>query len=75
MNFKFLKNPKILFPFFMAMIMAFIMSGVLVYINLGFIDHFFAVWMHSYLIAFCVALPTVYAVVPLVGKIVKKICG
>ena len=70
-----IRNPKILFPFFMALIMACVMSGVLVLINLGFVENFFFIWMRSYLIAFCVALPTVYAVVPIVQKIVKAICS
>jgi hypothetical protein len=35
---KFIQNPRLLFPFFMALIMAFIMSGVLIFINLGFLE-------------------------------------
>ena len=37
---KFIQNPCILFPFFMALIMAFIMSGVLIFINLGLVNNF-----------------------------------
>lgn len=70
---KFLKNPKILFPFFMAAIMALIMSGTLILINLGFVENFFFIWMRSFLLAFIIAFPTAISVVPVVQKIVKKI--
>ncbi len=71
--YKFLKNPKILFPFFMALIMASIMSGVLILINIGFVEKFFSIWLRSFLIAFTIAFPTVllYQIPSL--KVLKKI--
>lgn len=71
---KIFKTPRVLFPFFMALFMAFIMSGVLTFINLGPIANFLFIWMRSFLIAFCVAFPTAFFVAPQVQKIVKKIC-
>ncbi len=59
----------------MALIMAFIMSGVLIIINVGFVENFFFIWLKSYIIAFIVAFPTVFVVAPIVQKIVKKICS
>jgi hypothetical protein len=71
---KIIKNPRLLFPFFMASIMAFLMSGLMILINVGFVDHFFFVWMRSFAIAFCAAFPTAFFVAPMVQKLVKKIC-
>lgn len=70
---KFIQNPRILFPFFMALTMAFIMSGVLIFINLGLVNNFIFIWMKSFIIAFTVAFPTAFFITPIVQKIVKKV--
>lgn len=70
---KFIQNPRILFPFFMALNMAFIMSGVLIFINLGLVNNFIFIWMKSFVIAFTVAFPTAFFITPIVQKIVKKV--
>jgi hypothetical protein len=70
---KFIQNPRLLFPFFMALTMAFIMSGVLIFINLGLVNNFIFVWMKSFIIAFTVAFPTAFFITPIVQKIVKKV--
>ncbi|MDX2083708.1 MAG: DUF2798 domain-containing protein [Rickettsiales bacterium] len=69
-----IRNPRLLFPFFMALIMAFVMSGFMTLINRGLIENFFFVWMHLFIYAFFVAFPTAYFVAPQVQKLVKKIC-
>ena len=70
---KFIQNPRLLFPFFMALTMAFIMSGVLIFINLGLVNNFIFIWMKSFIIAFAVAFPTAFFITPIVQKIVKKV--
>jgi hypothetical protein len=70
---KFIQNPRLLFPFFMALTMAFIMSGVLIFINLGLVNNFIFIWMKSFFIAFTVAFPTAFFITPIVQKIVKKV--
>ena len=70
---KFIQNPRILFPFFMALTMALIMSGVLIFINLGLVNNFIFIWMKSFIIAFAVAFPTAFFITPIVQKIVKKV--
>lgn len=70
---KFIQNPRLLFPFFMALTMAFIMSGVLIFINLGLVDKFIFIWIKSFIIAFTVAFPTAFFITPIVQKIVKKV--
>ena len=70
---KFIQNPRLLFPFFMALTMAFIMSGVLIFINLGLVNNFIYIWIKSFIIAFTVAFPTAFFITPIVQKIVKKV--
>ena len=70
---KFIQNPRLLFPFFMALTMAFIMSGVLIFINFGLVENFIFIWMRSFIIAFTVAFPTAFFITPIVQKIVKKV--
>jgi hypothetical protein len=70
---KFIQNPRLLFPFFMALTMAFIMSGVLIFINLGLVNNFIFIWTKSFIIAFTVAFPTAFFITPIVQKIVKKV--
>ncbi len=71
---KIFKNPRVLFPFFMALVMAFFMSGAMILINAGFIDNFFFIWMRSFGIGFWIAFPVAFFVAPIVQKLVKKIC-
>jgi hypothetical protein len=70
---KFIKNPRILFPFFMALFMAFIMSGALTLLNIGLVDDFIFKWLKSFLFGFMIAFPTAFFIAPLVHKIVNKI--
>lgn len=70
---KLLKNPRILFPFFMALFMAFIMSGALTLLNIGLVNDFIFRWLKSFLFGFMIAFPTAFFVAPLVHKIVNKI--
>ncbi len=70
-----LKTPRFLFPFFMALTMAPIISGAMILINLGFVENFFAIWLKSFGIAFLVAFPTAFFVAPIVHKLVNRICG
>jgi len=71
---KIFKNPRIVFPFFMASMMAFFMSGFLTLINLGFVENFFAIWMRNFGLGFSAAFPVAYFVAPIVKKITEKIC-
>lgn len=71
---KIVKNPRFLFPLFMASTMGFIMSGTMTFIHLGLSPNFLSLWMHSFIAAFFVAFPTIFLVAPLVQKLVRKIC-
>lgn len=41
----------------MAVCMAFLMSFVMVSVNSGWTEHFFSIWMRSFVIGVCVAIP------------------
>lgn len=59
----------------MALFMAFLMLGVMTFINIGLQPYFFKAWMRAFSIGFCVAYPVVLIVAPNVGKIAGKICS
>ncbi|MCK9474176.1 DUF2798 domain-containing protein [Sulfurimonas sp.] len=55
--------------------MSFIMSGAITFINLGFVDNFFSIWMHAGIIAFMIAFPTILLVFPIAHKLAMKIAS
>lgn len=63
----------VVFAFFMSMMMSFLMSGVVTFINLGLVDNFLILWLRAFSRAFVVAFPCVLIVVPFVRKIVAKL--
>ena len=63
----------IVFAFFMSLMMSFLMSGVITFINLGFVDQFVMLWFKAFIRAFAVAFPCVLMIVPFVRKIVGKL--
>lgn len=54
--------------------MALIMSFMLTYFNLGFIDGFVKIWLIAYVKAFVVAYPMLLLVSPSVAKITQNLC-
>lgn len=68
------KNPRLLFPFFMALIMAFVMSGLMTLLNLGFVSYFFKIWIRNFAIGFSCAFPTAFIIAPWIQKLVAYIC-
>lgn len=58
----------------MAAVMAAIMSGVLTFINLGFVENFAQIWFIGYLKSFVVAYPCVVFIAPIAQKLTQKIC-
>lgn len=63
----------IVFAFVMAMLMAFIMSGILTLVNLGPVAGFFSKWMHAFPIAWACAFPSVMLVSPIVRRLVAML--
>jgi hypothetical protein len=62
--------PKLL-AFFTSLIMSCIMSMVITFLNLGWVDDFFSRWMHAWLSAFLVAFPTILLVLPIARTLVN----
>lgn len=57
----------------MSFFMTILMSFVVTFINIGWIDGFFVLWGNAFIRAYVVAFPAVLTVVPLVRKLVKKL--
>jgi len=49
------------------------MSGAITFINLGLVNHFFAIWIYAWLVAYAIAFSTILIVFPLTRKIAMKI--
>lgn len=67
------KYRRVVFAFFMSVLMACIMSMIITYINIGFVDDFGYKWLDAYFKAFVCAFPIVFFVAPLVHKITNKL--
>jgi Protein of unknown function (DUF2798) len=69
-------NPKyadLLFAFFMSVLMALLMSGVLTAIHLGFTQNFIGKWLHAFLLAWPITFPSIVLLAPIVRKTVAKV--
>lgn len=55
--------------------MSFIMSGAISFINLGLVEHFTAIWIHAWLVAYAIAFPTILVVFPFARKLAMKIAS
>ncbi len=64
--------PKLL-AFFTSLIMSFIMSMVITFLNLGLVDNFLLLWMRAWLSAFLIGFPTILLVLPIARHIVELI--
>jgi hypothetical protein len=60
------------FGVIMAVIMSFVMSGVITALNVGVPPDFAARWMHSWGVAFCIALPVILTVAPLARRLALR---
>lgn len=55
--------------------MSFIMSGAITLINLGFVNGFFGIWLHAWLVAYAIAFPTILLVFPFARKLAMNIAA
>jgi hypothetical protein len=67
------KYAQILFVFFVALTMSFLMSFALTLINLGFPTIFLALWLRSWALAFPIAFAAAMSVVPPIRRLVERI--
>lgn len=65
-------GPRLL-AFFTSLIMSFIMSMVITWLNLGMVGDFFSRWMHAWGSSFIIAFPTILLVLPVARGIVARL--
>ena len=67
------KHHKIVFSFFMALLMSGIMSFVISVFNVGLVTNIVTIWLQAWSFAFIVAFPTIIIVSPIVHKLVNLV--
>jgi uncharacterized membrane protein YjjB (DUF3815 family) len=67
------KHHKIVFAFFMALLMSCIMSFVISIFNVGLVSNIIHIWLKAWAFAFIVAFPTITVVAPIVHKLVSLV--
>jgi hypothetical protein len=71
------KLPKnafhLIFSLVMGAIMVFLMTCVITLANIGLPADFLARWLHSFLIAYPVAVPVIYLFAPIARKITARL--
>ncbi|MBF6057391.1 DUF2798 domain-containing protein [Thiomicrorhabdus sp.] len=67
------RHQHIVFAFFMALLMSFLMSGVISAMNVGIPENFLIIWFHAWWTAFIIAFPSVLFVSPIVRRITNKL--
>lgn len=67
------KHHKIVFSFFMSLLMSCIMSLVISIFNVGLVSNIIFIWLKAWAFAFTVAFPTILLVSPLVHKLVSLV--
>ena len=65
--------------FIFALVMGFLMSASITFattlLRVGFIEHFFAVWLEVWLLAYPVAIVCILIYKPIAGKITARLVG
>jgi hypothetical protein len=67
------KHHKVVFSFFMALLMSGIMSFVISVFNVGMVTNIITIWLQAWGFAFIVAFPTIIIVSPVVHKLVALV--
>ena len=67
------KYYNFIFPTLSAILMSFIMSGFITYINLGWSEEFLVLWFNAWGKSFLLAFPVSLFVIPLMKKLTDKI--
>jgi hypothetical protein len=67
------KHHKVVFSFFMALLMSGIMSFVISVFNVGMVTNIITIWLQAWSFAFIIAFPTIIIVSPVVHKLVALV--
>jgi hypothetical protein len=63
------RHAHLLQAFFTSLLMSLIMSGVITFLNLGWVAEFLLRWLIAWLTAFAVAFPAILLVIPVARRI------
>ena len=69
------KKFHLVFSALMAGIMVFIMTFVITLANVGWVEHFYRLWMRAFGFAYVVAAPLIFFLAPLVRKLTGRLLG
>lgn len=64
------KYEKLLFSFLVSIMMALIMSFIISWLNLDFVDNFITIWLNAEFKGFCVGFPAFLLLAPFIRKFV-----
>lgn len=67
------KYHRVVFSFFMALLMSCIMSLVISVFNVGLVSNIVMIWLKAWSFAFIVAFPAILVVSPVVHKLVALV--
>lgn len=66
---------KIIFALIMGSVTTAIISYTLIYLNIGFSQKFFKVWLKSWGISYLIVIPVILIIGPIIQNFVDKIFG
>ena len=66
-------KPQHLQPVIMAGIMAFLMTGLVTWINIGLPSNFLSLWAKAFVIAWPAATAAAYIAIPIAQRLTKRI--
>ncbi len=66
-------KPQHLQPVIMAGIMAFLMTGVITWLNLGFPAGFFGIWAKNFITVWPLAALAAFVAIPIAQRLTKRI--
>ncbi len=67
------KYHRIVFAFFMGLLMSCLMSLVISVHNVGWVPNIISVWLSAWAFAFSIAFPAIIFIAPIVNKLVSKV--
>ncbi len=69
------KKFHLVFSLVMGAMMIFLMTLVITFVNVGLTDHFLALWMKAFGIAYVVGVPVIFFLAPVARKLTGRILG
>lgn len=69
------KKFHLVFSLVMGAMMVFLMTFVITLVNLGWIEHFLATWMKSFMVAYVAAVPLIFFLSPVARQMTGTLLG